>query len=125
MTILKTTWARHRGVIVMYNLDDSNGWWADALGYLAINNKYSIAQDWLDGLQAMAEPRRSHRHVAAQRTVRARDGDPLSGRDVDGPDATGGQRCPHSEPGRPVIVAALNGRADLSTPGASTMDTSG
>lgn len=37
------------------NLDDGNGWWKDAPGYISANSEYFVADDWLEGLQAMAE----------------------------------------------------------------------
>ncbi|KAM3536302.1 hypothetical protein MY4038_000460 [Beauveria bassiana] len=36
------------------DLDDGNGWWADAPGYLAANSRYFDRDDWLRGLRAMA-----------------------------------------------------------------------
>lgn len=36
------------------DLDDGNGWWSDAPGYLAANSQYFDHQNWLDGLTAMA-----------------------------------------------------------------------
>ena len=37
------------------NLDDGNGWWKDAPGYIGVNSKYFDTQNWLDGLKFMAE----------------------------------------------------------------------
>ncbi|EJP66586.1 cellulase-like protein [Beauveria bassiana ARSEF 2860] len=36
------------------DLDDGNGWWADAPGYLAANSRYFDRDEWLRGLRAMA-----------------------------------------------------------------------
>uniref|UniRef100_A0A8H7N251 Glycoside hydrolase family 5 domain-containing protein n=1 Tax=Bionectria ochroleuca TaxID=29856 RepID=A0A8H7N251_BIOOC len=37
------------------DLDDGNGWWKDAPGYIDANSKYFDSQNWLDGLKAMAQ----------------------------------------------------------------------
>lgn len=37
------------------NLDDGNGWWKDAPGYIAINSKHFDSKKWLEGLKVMAE----------------------------------------------------------------------
>ncbi|KFH44162.1 Endoglucanase-like protein [Hapsidospora chrysogenum ATCC 11550] len=37
------------------NLDDGNGWWRDAPGYIPANSEFFDTQEWLDGLEAMAE----------------------------------------------------------------------
>ncbi|CAH0043050.1 unnamed protein product [Clonostachys solani] len=37
------------------DLDDGNGWWKDAPGYVDVNSKYFDSQNWLDGLKAMAQ----------------------------------------------------------------------
>lgn len=37
------------------NLDDGNGWWKDAPGYIEANSQFFDTQEWLDGLEFMAE----------------------------------------------------------------------
>ncbi|KAM3512418.1 hypothetical protein MY11210_003908 [Beauveria gryllotalpidicola] len=36
------------------DLDDGNGWWADAPGYVAANSRFFDRDEWLRGLRAMA-----------------------------------------------------------------------
>ncbi|KAI1268343.1 glycoside hydrolase family 5 protein [Xylariaceae sp. FL1019] len=36
------------------DLDDGNGWWDEAHGYIAANSRYFNTQNWYDGLSAMA-----------------------------------------------------------------------
>ncbi|KAH9906193.1 glycoside hydrolase family 5 protein [Xylariomycetidae sp. FL2044] len=52
MTILdnhvsKATWC--------CNIDDGNGWWDEGFGYNAMNSRYFKTQDWLSGLEAVAD----------------------------------------------------------------------
>ncbi|CAJ2507042.1 Uu.00g082280.m01.CDS01 [Anthostomella pinea] len=37
------------------NIDDGNGWWDEGFGYNDANSRFFKTQNWLDGLQAMAE----------------------------------------------------------------------
>jgi len=37
------------------NLDDGNGWWKDAPGYLPANSEFFDSAQWLDGLRVIAE----------------------------------------------------------------------
>jgi endoglucanase len=47
------------------NLDDGNGWWKSAFGYIAVNSQYFITQDWLNGLQTQAIWAKAHPGVVA------------------------------------------------------------
>ncbi|KAI5867944.1 glycoside hydrolase family 5 protein [Durotheca rogersii] len=52
MTILdnhvsKATWC--------CNLDDGNGWWDEGFGYTNLNSRYFKTQQWLSGLESMAQ----------------------------------------------------------------------
>ncbi len=48
------------------NLDDGNGWWDTAYGYISANSQYFHTGEWLQGLQAMAAwARASHPGVVA------------------------------------------------------------
>lgn len=111
------------------NLDDGNGWWADAPGYLEANSQYFITQDWLDGLQAMAEWSAGKAGVVGmslRNELRAHvtqipwavdtwmDYMPRAGNIVHA-----------ANPDVLVIVGALNGGTDLSALRDSTMDISG
>jgi endoglucanase len=37
------------------NLDDGNGWWSDAPGYIGANSEFFDTDEWLDGLKTIAE----------------------------------------------------------------------
>ncbi|EHA50849.1 hypothetical protein MCOR27_010900 [Pyricularia oryzae] len=45
------------------NLDDGNGWWAEAPGYNDNNSRFFKTNEWLAGLQAMASWAQGHKGV--------------------------------------------------------------
>ncbi|KAK3190726.1 hypothetical protein K4F52_003042 [Lecanicillium sp. MT-2017a] len=111
------------------DLDDGNGWWSDAPGYLSANSRFFDHAKWLDGLKAMAEWSNSRPGVVGM-SLR----NELRAHVMQIPSAVGvwldnmppAARMVHAaNPDVLIMVGSLNGGTDLSSLRTHTLDTSG
>lgn len=109
------------------DLDDGNGWWADAPVYAASNSRYFDADAWLAGLQAVALWTRGNPAVvglALRNELRATWTQILFAPSTWYSKMSAAARLVHeANPDALVVVGGLNGGADLSPLRARAMDT--
>ncbi|TFK68059.1 glycoside hydrolase family 5 protein [Pluteus cervinus] len=111
------------------NVNDGNGWWDTAFGYVAFNSQYFHTQDWLNGLQAMATWATGHKGVVAMslrnelRAILLQD---TNGRQ-DWYDLIGqaGRLVHQSNPDVLVVVGGVQSATDLTHVRTNPLDTSG
>lgn len=101
------------------NLDDGNGWWSDAAGYLAANSRYFDTAKWQDGLRAMAAWAKGKPGIVAmslRNEMRAHITQiPSAGDEWRKHIPPAGKIVHDTNPDVLVIVGGLNGGTDLST----------
>ncbi|OAA65061.1 cellulase family protein [Cordyceps fumosorosea ARSEF 2679] len=111
------------------NLDDGNGWWADAPGYLDANSRFFDHARWLDGLTAMARWARGRPGVVGmslRNELRAHVTQMPSAAGVWRENMPAAARAVHeANPDVLVIVGGLNGGTDLTPLRERALDTSG
>ncbi|MBE3044616.1 cellulase family glycosylhydrolase [Candidatus Bathyarchaeota archaeon] len=109
------------------NLDDGNGWWSDALVYSATNSRFFDTDTWLAGLQATALWTRGNPAVvglALRNEPRATWTQFLFAPSTWYSKMSAAARIVHeANPDALVVIAGLNGGADLSPLRAHAMDT--
>ena len=110
------------------DLDDGNGWWADAPLYAASNSRFFDADDWLNALRAVARWTRGNPAVvglALRNELRATWSQILFAPNTWYSKMADAARVVHAaNPDALVIVGGLNGGADLSPLRTRAMDTS-
>lgn len=101
------------------NLDDGNGWWSDAPGYLGANSRFFDTARWQDGLRAMAQWSKSRPGIVAvslRNEMRAHVTQIPSAGDAWRAHIPPAGKIVHTEnPNVLIIVGGLNGGTDLST----------
>ena len=108
------------------NFTDGNGWWADAPIYEAENSRYFITDDWLDGLQAMAEWTTSRPGVVGMSMRNEMRADvtqfPFASETWLSYVPRGAAVVSAANPDLLVVIGGINGGTDLTPLRSSTMD---
>ncbi|KIY64332.1 glycoside hydrolase family 5 protein [Cylindrobasidium torrendii FP15055 ss-10] len=112
------------------NIDDGNGWWDEASGYIAINSQYFNTAEWLSGLEAMATWATSQTGVVAMSLRNELRPFPAL-QDMDGHDdwfnfvGQGSTRVHEANPDVLVIVGGTQSATDLAFIRERNLDYSG
>ncbi|KIY63779.1 glycoside hydrolase family 5 protein [Cylindrobasidium torrendii FP15055 ss-10] len=100
------------------NIDDGNGWWDQASGYIAINSQYFKTDEWLSGLSAQATWAKTQPGIVAMSIRNELRPFPLL-QDVDGHDdwynfvGQGGATVHAANPDVLVIIGGTQSATDL------------